>query len=274
MKKVLIGVGGLVAVIVVVLVVVWSSLDGIVKSAIETYGSEVTQTKVSVADVKLSLGSGEGSISGLNIGNPAGFSDPNLFKLGKISVKIDTNTVTQNPVVIDEVIIQSPSVSYEINKSGASNAEILKKNVAEATGGGGSSGSSSAASEPSGEEVKLIIRKLVIEGGKAKVKIAALGGLEQSVNIPRIQLKDIGKKSNGASAAEIAEQVSKSMLNGVTSAVSSLGVGKYIGKSADMFKDAAGKVGGVVSGAAGSVGDSVGGAAEKAGGALKGLFGN
>ena len=176
MKKVLIGVGGLVAVIVVVLVVVLSSLDSIVKEAIQTYGSEVTQTKVSVADVKISLTSGEGSISGLNIGNPAGFSDPELFKLGKISVKIDTDTVTQNPVVIDEIIIQSPSVSYEINKDGDSNAEILKKNVAKATGGSDSS-SSGAASEPSGEEVKLIIRKLVIEGGKAKVKIAALGGL-------------------------------------------------------------------------------------------------
>ncbi len=274
MKKVLVGIGGLVAVIVVLLVIVLSSLDSIVKGAIETYGSEATQTEVSVSDVSISLTSGEGSISGLNIGNPAGFSDPDLFRLGKISVKIDTDTVTQNPVVIDEIIIQSPSVFYEINKAGDSNVEILKKNIAQATGGGGSGGSSSAAKESSGEEVKLIIRKLVIEGGKAKVKIAALGGLEQSVNIPRIQLKDIGKKSNGATAAEVAQQVSKSLVSGVTGAVSKLGVGKYIGKSADMFKDAAGKVGSAVSGAAGTAGDTLGGAAEKASGAIKGLFGN
>lgn len=272
MKKLLIGVGALLAVIAVVLVFVLSTFDSIVKETIETYGSEVAQTKVSVSDVKISLSSGEGSISGLNIGNPAGFSSPDLFKLGKISVKIDTNTVTQNPVVIDKVIIQSPSVAYEINKSGTSNVDVLKKNIAKSTGSTGKSADS--AKESSGGEVKMIISKLVVEGGKARVKIAALGGIEQSVNIPRLQLTDIGKKSNGATAAEVAQQLAKAMTNSVTSAVSKLGVGKYIGKSADIFKGAAGKVSGAVKGTVGKVGGSLGGAAEKAGGALKGLFGN
>jgi len=112
----------------------------------------------------------------------------------------------------------------------------------------------------------MIIRKLVVEGSKAKVRIAALGHAEQTVNLPRIQLTDIGKKSGGATAAEVAQLLSGKLLGNVKGSVAKLGVGKYLGKSADMFKSgAAGTVGGI--------GSAVGGAAGAASGAVKGLFG-
>jgi len=259
MKKVLVGAAALVVLVAVGLVVVYSNLDAIVKDTIQTYGSEATKTTVSVADVKLELTDGKATISGLKVGNPAGFSDPNIFELGMISTKIDTSTIDQNPIIIDEIIIKAPAVVYEINKDGLSNADALKKNLGVGSGGGGEA----AASEGGGEELKMIIRKLVVEGTTAKVRIAALGDMEQSVKLPRIVMTDVGKKSGGATAAEVAEALSSKMLGNVKGAVSKLGVGKYLGKSADMFKGAAGKIGG-----------AGGGAAEKVGGALKGMFGN
>ncbi len=87
MKKLVISVVGLLIVVTAGLVFVWSNLDGIVKDAIQTYGSEATKTQVSVEDVTLKLESGYASIRGLNVGNPSGFSDPNIFELGEISVK-------------------------------------------------------------------------------------------------------------------------------------------------------------------------------------------
>jgi len=258
MKKVMIGVAALAVIAVGMLVFVWSNLDGIVKKSIQSFGSDATKTEVSVTDVKLKLESGQATIRGLKVGNPAGFTDTNIFELGDISTKIDTSTIRQNPIVIDEVIISAPAVFYEINKSGASNVDILKKNLA----GGGSSAGSSEASKP----LKMIIRKLVVEGSKAKVRIAALGNAEQTVNLPRIQLTDIGKKSGGATAAEVARILSSKLLGNVKGSVAKLGVGKYLGKSADMFKNGA-------TGAVGSVGGAVGGAAGAASGAVKGLFG-
>jgi hypothetical protein len=254
MKKVLIGIIVLLAIIVAGLMFVWSNLDGIVKDAIQTYGSEATKTQVTVSKVHLELESGKASISGLNVGNPKGFTDPNLFELGNITVKVDTSSINSNPILIDEIIIHSPSVVYEINKDGLSNVDALKKNL------GIKESSSKSASK--GEEVKMIIRKLVVEGTKAKVKIAALGGMEQSVNLPRIQLTDVGKKSGGATAAEVAQLLSSKMIGNVKGAVSKLGVGKYLGKSADMFKK----------GASSAV-DAVGNAAGTAGDTIKGLFG-
>lgn len=103
-----------------------------------------------------------------------------------------------------------------------------------------------------------------MEGSTAKVRIAALGEQQQTVNLPKIVMTDIGKKSGGATAAEVAEQLSSRLLGNVKASVAKLGVDKYIGKSADAFKSQAlDKIGG-------AGGAAVGGAA---GDSLKGLFG-
>jgi len=260
MKKFLIGVTGLIFVVAGGLFFVWSSLDGIVKGAIETYGSEATKTAVRVGDVNITLEAGEGKVTGLRVGNPEGFADKNIFELGMISTRIDTATVTQNPVIIDEIIIRSPVVYYEINKSGVSNVDMLKKNLGQTGGGNASKGSG-------GEGVKMIIRKLVVEGGKASVKVAALGNKEQSVSLPRILLTDVGKKSGGATAAEVARILSARLLKNVQSSVMKIGMRKYLGKSSDLFK------GGILDKNA-NPGGAAGDAAGKIGGALKGLLGN
>jgi len=263
MKKILIGAAALLVITIGVSVYVLSSLDDIVKDAIETYGSEATQTQVSVADVKIAVKSGDGTIRGLKVANPKGFSDPNIFELGMISVKINTDTVMQNPIIIDKVTIRSPLVSYEINQSGVSNVDVLKKNLGKIGGASGSVDKSEG-----GEPLKMIIRKLVVDGGKARVRIAALGNKEQDVTIPRIQLTDVGKKSGGVTAAEVAQILGKHLVKNVKGSVVKLGVQQYLGKSADMFKKGAlGKIGGGLGGAAGNVGGKVGGT-------LKGLLGN
>ncbi len=265
MKKVLIGVVVLLAIVVGVSVFVVSSLDGIVKGAIETYGSEATGTRVSVADVKIRMKSGEGTIRGLNIANPGGFSDPNIFELGMISARINTDTLMQNPVIIEKVSIRSPAVFYEINKSGVSNVDVLRKNL-----GGSGGGPGGTARSGGGEQLKMIIRKLVVEGGKVRVRIAALGNREQNVNIPAIRLANVGKKSGGVTAAEVAQILGKHLVKNVKASVATLGVRQYLGKSADAFKkgalDKIGRVGG-------GLGKAVGGAAGHIGGALKGLLG-
>ena len=247
MKKFLIGGGILLAVIVAALFYVWTNLDSIVKAAIQTYGSQATQTAVRVNSVKLVLKDGMATIKGLTVANPKGFTDPNIFSLGMISTKIDTSSLNKSPIVIDEIHIEDPAVVYEINKSGVSNVDVLKKNL-----GVGSSKSSSSSS--SGKQLKMIIRKVVIDGSSAKVRIAALNK-EQSVSLPRIVMTDVGKKSGGATAAEVAQQLSSRMLGNVQSAVMKIGVGKYLGKSADAVKAQMQK--------------NLGGA----GGALKGLLG-
>jgi hypothetical protein len=260
MKKVLIGVGVLLLLVVGGLVYVYTNLDAIVKSAIETYGSEATKTAVRVDEVKLTLQEGKAKIAGLTVANPPGYTDPNIFSLGSISTKVDISSLNKNPIIIDESTISAPAVVYEINKDGVANADVLKKNL----GAGGGGGEKAAPAEEKGEGLKMIIRKLVVEGTSAKVRIAALKQ-DQTVKLQRIVMTDIGKKSGGASAAEVANQISSKMLGNLKNAVTKIGVQKYLGKSADTFKQQMqqqmqDKVGGATGGDAGKM--------------LKGILGN
>jgi hypothetical protein len=247
------GIAAVVVIVVVAAVYVWSSLDSLVAGAIEKYGSQVTQTRVEVDGVEIALTSGAGSISGINVGNPAGFNREHIFTLSNLSVAIDTKTVTEPVVVINEVRIQAPQVFYEINDQGKSNIDALKQNMQQATAASGDTADS-------GGETKVIISKLIIDQGKIDARIAALGDKGLSAKLPRIELTDIGKKSGGASAAEVAKQVSDALISRVGPAVSGLGVDKYLGKTAEQAKAVL----------EGGVQDTI---KEKAGG-LKGLLGN
>lgn len=221
---------GVVALLVIVLaagIYLWSSLDALVEAAIEKYGSQVTQTRVEVAGVKLALASGTGSITGIQVDSPAGFSRKQLFTLGNVTIAVDPKTVTNDVVVIDKILIQAPQVFYEINDKGLSNVDVLKKNVQQAAAG------SSKASSGETKQVKLIIRKLVIDKGEIDARISALGGKDLSANLPRIELTDIGKQSGGATPAEVAEKIANVLIAKVGPAVASLGVDQYLGKSAD-----------------------------------------
>ena len=211
-----------------------SSLDGLVESAIEKAGTQVTKTRVEVGGVKLTLSSGEGTISNLEVDSPAGFSRKQIFTLGEVTVAVDPKTVTEKVVVIDKVLIKAPQIFYEINDKGDANVDVLKKNVEQATAGLQSSDKSSDSSD--GEEVKLIIRKFVIEGAEVDARIAALGGKDISANLPRIEFNDLGKDSGGATAGEIAEKVVNVLISKTTKAIADKGLQQYLGKSADEAK--------------------------------------
>ena len=246
-KNALIGIAVLFTIILAVSYFAAGSLNKLVKGAIEVYGSDATGTQVSVGKVKMTLETGEGSVDDLQVVNIPGFTDKDIFRLSNISVKLDTDTLMDNPVVLDELTIRAPTIYYEINGSGISNVDTMKKNL-------GQDGESSSGNE----EFKMVIRKLVIEEGRASVRIAALGNKEQSVKLPSIQLTDVGKKSGGATAAEIASLLSDKLLNNASSSVASLGVDKYLGKSADAIKQGA---------------SGLGEAAGKAGSSVKGILG-
>lgn len=237
-------IAGVVIVVLAVAVVFFllSNLDSIVEAAIEKYGSQATQTDVRVASVKIKLAEGGGAISGLTVGNPPGFSTPNIFALGKIGTKIDVQTVTQDPVVIDEIYVGAPQVYYEIDEAGKSNLDALKQNMA---GTGTAEPSAPAEAEKGEAGPKLIIRRLVVEEGKVEANIAALPKQDLSTKLPRIELKDLGAKQGGARPEEIAEEIVAVLVKRVGTAVAQIGVEKYLGKSVDQLKqdvkDEAGK---------------------------------
>lgn len=215
-------IGGVVLVAVIALVVytVFTSLDSIIKAAIEKYGTEITQTTVRLNRVKISLTDGEGALRGLSVGNPTGFQTDHSFELGEIKVALDIGTITADPVVIKEILIDKPVVTYELGPKG-SNLDAIQRNVQAYMGPGGDGSKADA-----GEGPKLVIENLYVKGGKVNVRATVLKGQELSATLPDVHIRDIGKGKGGASAGEVAKRIMAYVIPNVGSAVAKLNVDK------------------------------------------------
>jgi hypothetical protein len=237
LKKILIGVGALVVVVVAAVALLMSNLDSIVKTAIEEVGSKVAGVPVRVSAVKISLTEGRGTLQGLTVGNPAGFKTANAFALGEVTLGIDPASATANPVVVTEITVLAPQVTYELGEQG-SNIEAIQKNVQAATGGA-KGGKPAKADEPAAkDEKKLVIDKVLLKDGRLTLASGLTG--TQSAALPEIRLANIGRKGGGATAAEVAGQILDAISAAAVRSATSLGVDKVLKGAGDAVRDAGG----------------------------------
>lgn len=202
------------------------NIDSIVKDAIERYASSVTRTEVRVSSVSLRLAEGAGSIKGLTVANPEGFSAHHAFSLSRIDVKIDPASLTTDKVIIDSVMLKAPVVRYEISQSGTSNIGVLKDHVQAAI-----QTRSKLAGKGSKNNTRLRkyhIRKLVIEKGQVSITISPLDERTETLELRRVELKDIGK-GGGASPEAVAEEVTSALIEETGLAVARAGIEGYLG---------------------------------------------
>ena len=275
MKKIVIALGAVIIVIVGVGIYLFMFAGDIIKTAVESIGSDATQAEVTLNKVDLDLFQGTGAMKGLIVGNPKGFKTPSAFELGEISLQIDKETVGQNPVVIKSIAITGPVVTYE-KGDGMSNVDAIKANVDAYAKKFASSGGEAKKEETGGEEQKLVIERLTITGGKVKLNAGVLGDKTLDATLPDITLTDIGKDSGGSSPAAVA----KAVIDKLTAGVMSINPEKLIGNAAKMMEGAVKGATDAVKGATEGAGDAAKGVSEGAGKALegagdkiKGLFG-
>jgi flagellar basal body-associated protein FliL len=204
-----------------------SNLDSIVKAAIESYGSEATQTTVRVEKVQLELTDGSGAIRGLTVGNPKGFTAAQAFSLGEIATQVDLKSLSEEVTVIEHIIVRAPEVFFELNEAGKNNLEKLNKNLSS----GASSKSGSSSPKSSGAEPKLIIRKLLFEGGSIHARIVSLDK-DYDLKLPKIEMTNLGGKT-GATPEEIADQVLKKLTAKALAEVKRKGLDQYKEKLED-----------------------------------------
>jgi hypothetical protein len=201
-----------------------SNLDGMVKTAIEKYGSEATQTVVSVEKVELGLKNGSGAIRGLTVGNPQGFAAKQAFSFGEIATKIDLKSLSAEIFIIENITIQAPEVFFELNASGTNNLENLKQNLSSRTAAT-AEGKPPSSGKDGGAEPKLIIRKLLITNGNIHASVVPLDK-NYELKLPPVELKNLGGK-NGATPTQIADQLLKVLTERALIAVKKKGIDQY-----------------------------------------------
>lgn len=287
-------VGILVAVVVVMVVVLQFALGPIVKTAASKIGPNMLGTPIEISNVTVKAFSGLVDISGLVVGPPEGFK-ANVFQIKNFKVDIDMSSLLSDTIMIHEMIIKDPVVSYELSGLRSNIGAIMHK--LDAVGGAEQPEEEVEEPKEKKEGKKVIIEKFVFEGAKIRIASAAAGGKGVVVPMPKIELVDIGKKNGGATVLETISEIIKSIGNGIIGVVGDLGgmvidaagaVGEaavdVAGKAAGAIGDTAGKAVGAVGETIGNVGGAavdtagkavgaVGNAAGKVGGAIGGLFG-
>jgi len=98
MKKWVMIIAGVVIVVVAILfVVVISNLGPVIKTAVNTYGPEITKTDVHLSDVDVSLLSAQAEIRKFYLGNPAKFKSPEAMTVRSIYIDMNEKSLLENP---------------------------------------------------------------------------------------------------------------------------------------------------------------------------------
>lgn len=239
MKK--LGIVLLVLIAVVAGALLWlrGNMDSLVRDAIAKYGSEMTQAKVSVGNVKISAANGEGVISDLSIDNPKGFKTPHAFKVREFTIAIDPASVAGDVVTVKKIAIVAPDVIYEKGDT-MTNFDAIQKNIADYLG--------PSSGKPSGK--KLIVEELTIRDAKAEASAPFLDGKTMAVSLPDLSLHDLGKAKGGITPGELGQEIAGALKNQLSSAVSFDKLGKAIsektGEVTKSAKETAGKATGKI----------------------------
>jgi uncharacterized protein involved in outer membrane biogenesis len=214
---------------------------------VEALLPKIIKAPVSIEAVELSPFSGAGTVRGIVIGNPEGYKTEHAFKMAEATLKIDLGSLTSDTIVIDEITLIEPQITYEVGL-GNSNLTTLKENALSAipTTGGGDSSSS-------GPGKKIHIRTFHLQKGQLGLSAKLLAG--HQVDLPRVsvQLTDI----KAGSPAEALSTVLGEVVNVVDQILEAAGVTKIISAATDTVK-----------GAGKAAGDTV----KKIGGGIKGIF--
>ena len=242
MKKLLLvlGLGGLIVVIAAYIGVAYF-LGSIVKAGVNNFGPKLTQTKVELAGAHLSPLTGSGTLSGLSVGNPPGWSEGDAFTLGQVHVDVEPMSIFGDHVVINEISIDAPVFNYE-TKIVSSNIKDLLRNIEQFTGGG------QTPTTKEGKPIKFVVKKFRLTNAKATlgVGVAAL-----PVPLPPVSLDNLGVAEGGITADQLAgalmQNVLGSIVTGTAHALTQVG-GTAGAASLEKTKEAAKQAGEAIKG--------------------------
>lgn len=217
-----------------------SNLDPLVKKAIETYGSSITGTRVEVDSVSISPRSGEGTIRGLRVANPAGFSDGPAFEMEQFTVAIELASISGEPIIIKQVLVTGPVVYLEANAEGKTNMDVIGKQ-AKSSSRDKQAGPTSGTATESGPAKRLRIDEFSFQQGKVIADLTAVGAERYQAELPALQLTRLGGAS-GATPAEIGQEVTTALTHSVSKVTTQQGADAFIdrylqGAPAETAKD-------------------------------------
>ena len=224
MKSIL-KIGGILVILIVAALVLLSvSLNSIIKTGVETLGPQITGTPVTLDQADLSLLSGQGELQGLLVPNPQGYQTAYAFELGRVYVNAEMGSVLSDTILIKEIVIEAPEITFEGDLSG-SNITKIQENVEKFSSsvGGKDKGDDEEYEKEDSAEKKVQIDHFILKNAQVNISTPILQGQDVAIPLPEIHLRDIGKKSGGATLQEVSALIFSAIDKAIIQAVSKSG---------------------------------------------------
>lgn len=250
-----------------------------VRQMVHIYGSQVVGTDVNIGRIDVSLKDGRGSVSDITVGNPNGYSKDLIINLGTAAVKVDVESVKKalmetakktgpkvKTIVIDEVRISKPEVTYELMNLNRNNANDVMANIKKNTA------SSAKKEEPKpadkdAVQYNVAIEKVIVEDGTATIAAGLLGVSKSlSVPLPTVTVSNVGTEKQGITIGDGLARIFQEILKTTISAVSKVDLSGLLSGAGDLANGAVD----AAKGAAGATVDAAGKAAQGATDAVTG----
>lgn len=195
--------------LIVALVVIFFNLNSIVKKGVETVGPKLTKVEVRLGSAKLSPLNGNGELSRLFIGNPEGYETPSAIEVGNVKVALQLRSTLSDTIVVDEINIEAPVITFEGGLSGNNLSQILKN-----LEGSPDDVKPTPEGKPASEGgKKFFVKDVLVNGGKINVRLTGLiAGKPFAVPLPPIHLTNIGSENNGVTAAQLCKEILKPII--------------------------------------------------------------
>ena len=215
-------------VLILIAVILTFTIDNIVRSAIESRGSDILQTELSVDNVSIYLLSGSGSVEGLTIANPDEFEDGEALTISSIRLNLDVSTLLSDTVVVNELRIRDLDVNYRLKATG-SNLGKLIDNLENYSAG-----------TDDEAESNMIIDLFVMEESTVSIDTQFEELQAISVNIPYVEREGIGRDDDqtvSEGIRNILEIIISRVSDIAFDAVKDEGAEKILDKAGDAIKD-------------------------------------
>ncbi|MFO1452338.1 MAG: AsmA family protein [Opitutaceae bacterium] len=245
MKKLLVGLALCALALLAVGIALSFFIGSIAKKGVNTLAPRITGTTVTLDSAQISPWNGTGTLKGLYIGNPKGWTSEKLAYLGMVHIDLVPTSLMSDTIVIEKVVIEKPEFVYE-TKIISSNVSELMKQVEKNLGTAPAPDPKSKNKTPDPGK-KYSIKHLSLKDAKVTIGVGV-----NSVTVPmeNFEVNDLGTPEEGLTVNQLVFAVGKQ----VTAKIVVAAVGSL-------------KTVGTTSGAAASEG------VKKIGESIKGLFG-
>ena len=203
-----------------------------IETAAEELLTQAVGTKVAIASIDIALIEGEMTIRGLTVANPEGFRTEHAFEAEEVRIAVELGTLLEDAVVIREIAVEKPLVTYELGPDG-SNLEAIQQNVESAAG----SGEASSRDAPTRQ---ILVEDLYIRGGRVAASAVFLKEKAWKAPLPDIHLENISSAGGGIAAADVIEEITSEVLANARRSIAP--IRELAGEVGDRITAGAGKV--------------------------------